>query len=359
MPGEGDPTDRGGEPLMRGALLRRALALLLAALLLCPLLAGCGERVFRASVSEVGAFDTVSTLTVYAESQRAADEGAARLREELLLCHRLFDTYRSYEGVTNLHDLAEAEEPLALESPVIHLLTEALALGNQSGGAVSPLYGGLTRLWQDFMKAEEAEPGSGVLPTAEQIASALAKDGGSLSVDPERYTVTLTKPQAGIDVGAFAKGYAGQLLAGSAAQLGLLGAVIDLGGNITLYGTHPQGRAWQVDVASPEGGVAFRLSLAGGVTVSTAGDYQRYVERDGVRYHHIIDPTTGYPATRYRAVTVIAADGLMADGLATALFLLSEEEGATLAASYGAEVHWTRADGSTRSTDGFAALVEK
>ena len=89
----------------------------------------------------------------------------------------------------------------------------------------------------------------------------------------------------------------------------------------------------------------------------TSGDYQRYYTVDGVRYHHIIDPDTAYPAGRYRAVTVLCGDSGLADGLSTALFTMSQEDGEKLLALHGAEAMWVLPDGSMEYSSGFAEYI--
>ena len=95
------------------------------------------------------------------------------------------------------------------------------------------------------------------------------------------------------------------------------------------------------------------------MSVATSGDYQRYAEKDGVRYHHIINGTTCYPADLYRSVTVIHKDPETADALSTALFLTDRETGLALAEKYGAEVFWINADGSQYMTSGFIDYEKK
>lgn len=111
------------------------------------------------------------------------------------------------------------------------------------------------------------------------------------------------------------------------------GAVISVGGSILTYGNKPEGGTWQIAVTDPlepsqSAGV---LTLAGGYCVSTSGDYERYVEVDGVRYHHILDPRTGSPArSDVAGVTIVTKDGFLSDALSTACFVLGSEEGQKL-----------------------------
>ncbi len=361
MPGWGYPASgclprRGGD-LSAAVGVKRGTALLLSALLLAALclLPACTGTGGQARGTYLDAFDTVSVITVYAETQAAAEEGLSLLRERLLSCHRLFDIYHTYEGPTNLKSLNDAAggEALPVCAEILSLLTLAEEARVLTGGTVSPTLGAVLTLWHTFREGGDTAP----LPAEEALLAAAAHTAGVLTLDSEAGTAGLTDPQASLDVGAFAKGFTGEILARLAEEAGLSGAVIDIGGNITLYGIRPDGQAWRVGVRSPDGQTDKLLSLPGGYSVVSSGDYQRYVERDGVRYHHIIDPDTLYPATRHRGVTVVAADGTSADALSTALFILPYEEGVALAAACGVEALWYGADGSVRMSEGFAAFL--
>ena len=133
------------------------------------------------------------------------------------------------------------------------------------------------------------------------------------------------------------------------------GAVISVGGSILTYGSKPEGGAWQIAVTDPldpseSVGV---LTLDGGHCVSTSGDYERYVEVDGVRYHHILDPRTGSPAhSDVAGVTIVTKDGFLSDALSTACFVLGQEEGQKLLEKYDAEGLFIDHEGTITMTEG-------
>ena len=113
-----------------------------------------------------------------------------------------------------------------------------------------------------------------------------------------------------------------------------------------------------VGIADPDGGEGYLSTLNDwDKAIVTSGDYQRYFELDGVRYHHIIDPKTLYPAARFRSVTVVCADSGLADALSTALFVLPLEEGKALAAKAGAEAMWLDTQGNLTQTSGFSQYL--
>lgn len=159
-----------------------------------------------------------------------------------------------------------------------------------------------------------------------------------------------------LDLGAVGKGVAlDEILKTLEAHPEVSGAVISVGGSILTYGSKPEGGAWQIAVTDPldpseSVGV---LTLDGGHCVSTSGDYERYVEVDGVRYHHILDPRTGSPAhSDVAGVTIVTKDGFLSDALSTACFVLGQEEGQKLLEKYDAEGLFIDHEGTITMTEG-------
>jgi thiamine biosynthesis lipoprotein len=204
---------------------------------------------------------------------------------------------------------------------ILALLATALEISKESGGAFDVTVYPLVDLWGFFR-------GAPAVPALPDIAACL-KNVGWRQLKFENGV--LTKPNDGvkIDLGAIAKGYA----VGEAVKVlkgaGVTSALIDAGGDIFAIG-ELRGKPWKVGIRNPRGeGVIGALDISD-LTIVTSGDYERFFEKDGVRYHHILDPATGYPATGLMSVTVICDDAVLADGLSTALFVLGPEKGMAL-----------------------------
>ena len=211
----------------------------------------------------------------------------------------------------------------------------SLDLAQKSEGAFDPTIGLLTNLWN----IEGENP---VVPAESEIRKVLDQCGwNKVHLDETALTISLDDGCT-LDFGASGKGIgcdaAAAFLEGSRR---VTGAVVSIGGSNLVYGSKPDGEAWKVAIQDPRGKTGELMgyiSLEGTNYVSTSGDYEKYFEQDGKRYHHILDPHTGYPArSGLISVTVICGSGLLSDGLSTACFVLGKEKALALLESYGAE----------------------
>ena len=333
--------------------LIRTLAVMLATLLLT----GCGQRAAareRYQISTTELFDTVTVIIGYAENEEAFRAKAGSLIAELEGYHQLYDIYHSYEGITNLKDVNDAAggEALAVDRRILDLLALAKTLCEQSGGQLDVTMGPVLRLWHEAREAGIRNPETAAPPDREALEAARTHIGfDRLEMDPEAGTLRLTDPEASLDVGAVAKGYAcQQVCAGFEA-----GFLVNLGGNVYATGPKADGTAWAVGIQDPdsaEGEYLHAVTVEKGAVV-TSGDYQRYFEAAGRRYHHLIDPRTLEPGTLWRSVTVLYEDSGVADGLSTSLFLMDRESGEALLRQYGAEACWITPDGKMLYSEGY------
>ena len=213
------------------------------------------------------------------------------------------------------------------------------AVSAASDGAFDITVGGITGLW-DF-------DNGGVLPDAGDIESALSYiDYNRLAVDGD--TVTAEQGTK-VDLGAVGKGAACDAAREVLAARGVKGAVVSVGGSVLAYGRrNAAGDKWRIAVRHPREADSYLgiITLDEGC-VSTSGDYEKYFEKDGVRYHHLLDPATGYPAEcDLISVTVVCKSGLLSDALSTACFVLGSARGTALVEAFDAGAVFVLTDGT-------------
>lgn len=325
---------------------------------LAVFLSGCGREDVREFRSLDTAMGTVIQQTIYAtEAGTYTEDILVMLKclEEETLSWRL----KSSE-VSQVNQNAGSGNWMELSAKLTQVLKLCMELAEGTDGAFDVTLGPVARLWDIDSWAMGSRTGTFEAPEAEVLGRTLAQCG------PER--VDFRMPQedecglvrleegAALDLGAVGKGFAlDEICSYLEAQPGVAGAVVSVGGSVLTYGQKPDGTAWAVGIADPHDpssnlGV---LTLAGQWYISTSGDYERYVEAGGIRYHHILDPSTGYPAdSGLDSVTILAPSGLLSDALSTACFVLGREQGLLLAQRYGAEALFVEKDGGIFMTPG-------
>ncbi len=334
-----------------------------AAAVLCALLCGCaaapageegGQKRYEASFLTL--FDTVTTMVGYADSEEAFTAQAQQIHDELLEYHQLYDIYNDYDGMNNLKTVNDNAgiAPVEVDARILDMLEFSRDLYEETGGRVNVAMGGVLSLWHDAREAGIEDPAHADLPDQDALEEAARHaDWSNVVMDEEAGTVYLADPDLSLDVGAIAKGYAVERVCETAPA----GMLISVGGNVRATGPKPDGSPWVVGIENPDGGDFLHTLYVEDSSVVTSGDYQRYYLVDGQRYHHIIDPDTLYPATRWRSVSILCEDSGIADGLSTALFTLSQEDGQKLLDAFDAEALWMTQDGELLYSPGFKAAV--
>lgn len=287
------------------------------------------------------AMDTFFELTAYGKNAPEALEAAESLSLELDA------ELDATDPESALYALNEAGGGAASDGCAA-LLESALPLCESTGGAFDITLLRLSQAW-GFSGGETRVPKpSGI--------AALLQNTGWEKVIYEGGAVAIPDG-AGLDFGAIAKGYAGQKIAELLASRGVESAMLSLGGNVQVLGRKPDGTLWNVGIADPADKEHILGSVAAeDAAVVTSGAYQRYFEEGGVRYHHILDPETGYPAqSGLTSVTIVAENGALADALSTALFVMGEEKALDYWREYGGfETVLVTEDGRVLATGGAA-----
>lgn len=330
-------------------------ALLLGGVVVCSML----NRRTLYTTTWFDLFDTVSVVKGYARSQTEWDAHMDALHDDLLHYHQLFDIYNHYDGTVNLYDVnaQAADGPVAVDEDLYRFLDWCVnTIYPLTDGATNIAAGSVLKLWHDARESDTPTP-----PEDEAIQQALAHISiENLQLDDQAQTVRFTDPAMSLDVGAVGKGYVVEQAAEAAEARGLDSALLNIGGNLRAIGEKANGEGhWTVGVENPwnnDPAYIQTVSLEPGYSLVISGDYQRYFEYEGVRYAHLIDLATGYPA-RYCSSTAILAPsqgGGYADALSTALFCLPETQGrAVLDAADGYEALWMYADETTTQSDGW------
>lgn len=318
------------------------------------LMTGCSRRPETYTGNGV-AMGTIYSETIYVKkaSDYQSDTGALLAKLETEVLSRRVET--SEVGRLN----AGAGQECRVSEDIINTLTVCRAIYEDSRGALDITLGRLISLWQIDEKAAGA--GTATVPAQAEIDAALQAAGFD-KVRTEGDTVTLPRDME-LDLGAVGKGLAlDKIAARLQSDSAVSGAVVTLGGSVLTYGSKPDGSAWKISVANPlhpEESIG-TLTLTGTKYVSTSGDYERYFEAEGQRFHHILDPATGYPArSGLTGVTIVADNGLYSDALSTACFVLGADEGLQLADKYGVEALFVDTVGNITMTDGMRAIFRE
>ena len=323
--------------------LNRFVAAAASVLMICGL-SGCGTPHMQTASDIV--MDTIFTVTVYGDDVSPSEllDAGRELDENVLS--------RYAEGSLLNGYIKGREEGLTYElsGRVIDLgdyIKRCDEISDSSGGAFNVHIGALCDLWN--IEGAVKEESEFKVPTQTQIEEGVADT---------RIT----------DLGSVGKGIYLDLVKDMLDEKGVRGAVISAGGSVLVYGEKNDGSKFKVGIKGPfdesSADPYAVIELSGGYFVSTSGSYERYIDLDGVRYHHIIDPVTGYPAWAGEtgiypvSATIIACEGFISDALSTACFVMGPDKGIGYAESFGAEIIYIMNDGTYLTSDGIMTKDE-
>lgn len=255
--------------------------------------------------------------------------------------------------------------PVGVSGNFIAVMTAANQVHELSGGKFDVTLGPLIELW-GFGPRKPEDP----VPSDAAVEKALEFVGQSkmLTVDETASTIAKQAPEVGINLSAIAKGYGIDAVAAKLAELGIENYMVEIGGDLVTAGQNDKGEAWKIGIEKPEPGeqaVELIVSLKN-KGLATSGDYRNFVEYDGIRYSHIIDPVTGKPITHWTtSVSVLADNAMMADAWATAMLVLGSEKGLEVAEANNIAVYFISRDENgdkgayvTEASSAFTALQD-
>lgn len=288
------------------------------------LLSGCGRQ--STPVSDTGFyFDTVITITLYEEDNKS-------LLDECMALAGHYEALLSptVEGSDVWKINANPGTFITVDKDTLSLLQEALSYAEVSDGMVTPSIGALSSLWNFDSDCPQ------MVPESQAIQNALAHiDYHSIEIQGSR--VRLNDPEAVIDLGFIAKGFIADKMKEFLLSKGVTSALINLGGNLVAVGSKPDGTPFKIGIQKPfasSGTAALTLDLTD-ISVVSSGNYERYFEKDGRLYHHILSAETGYPVeNELSQVTILSPDSTQADALSTLCFILGYEKAVRLLENY-------------------------
>lgn len=326
------------------ALKKTLIFLLCAAGLLG--LSACGKT--SKSEKQIFAMDTVMTLTAYGEKAEAGLESAAGIINAM---DAMLDPENNDSVVYELNNAMG--KSVVVKGQVAEMLSVAQTIFDRSGGALDLAIYPLVKLW-GFVD------GKYYVPTEEEVEAMLPYTRyKNIAVQDftqaGSYLVTVPAGTQ-LSFAAVAKGCASSYAIAALRSAGVESACISLGGNVQTLGTKPDGTTWNIAVQDPNDTSSYVGILTVGETaVVTSGGYQRYFDdKAGNRYHHILDPNTGYPAdSGLLSVTIVCPDGIMADALSTAMFIQGADKALSYWRTYGGfEAVLVTTDGRVIITNG-------
>jgi thiamine biosynthesis lipoprotein len=268
------------------------------------------------------------TLLLYAQDEKQATEASARAFARLDHLNAVLTDYDSTSELNQLSYTAGQGKSVGLSRDLWNVLHPALELASQTDGAFDPTIGPVVTLWR---MARE----TGTLPDPEAIVSARKAVGFDKVVLNENHrSARLTAPNMKLDLGGIAKGYAGDEILKTLAGLGIESALVNAGGDITVGAAPPGREGWRIGIGALEAAASppNYYIVIDNASIATSGDAWQYVEIEGKRFSHLVDPRTGIGLTDHSSVTVIVWDhpgrnGLLADALASALSVMGPEKG--------------------------------
>lgn len=322
---------------------------LLSALLTCTILilsiSGCSMVQNSEPISRTGFyFDTIIQITLYNTTDEALLDECMNMCDhyEKLLSAHIDDSDVSKINTSN-------GQPVEVSDETIELLNIALEYAEISEGAFDPTIGSVSLLW-DFDSDEH------IVPDESTISEALTHvNYHNISINGN--TVTISDPDTNIDLGAIAKGYIADKLKAYLVSENITSGIINLGGNVLLIGSKPDGSDFNIGIQKPFADTSTSITgvKASNKSVVSSGTYERYFEVDGKFYHHILDTSTGYPLDNgLIGITILSDDSVVGDALSTTCFSLGMEKGMELIESLdGIEVLFITEDYEIHTSSGW------
>ncbi|TAL10414.1 MAG: FAD:protein FMN transferase, partial [Nitrospirae bacterium] len=258
---------------------------------------------------------TMVEIRAVASSETLAQAALTAGFQEIRRLESLLSTWIETSELSKVN-AAAGQEAVSVSEETFALLRKSLEIAEYTEGGFNIAIGPAVRLWNI--------PEAPHIPTDMELEIvAQYVDYHDIHLDPTRRTVFLEKPGMQIDVGGIGKGFAAEKAASVMREVGARGGLVAVSGDFRVFGKRADGTAWPVGIKDPRRpGKILATIEAADEAISTAGDYERFFIKGGIRFHHILDPETLKPARLCQSVTVVAPDGTLADGLDTGVFVM-------------------------------------
>jgi thiamine biosynthesis lipoprotein len=282
-----------------------------------------GDHIIERSRTAMG---TYVHVTIWAADDVAAVAAIDKAFNEFDRIDRMMTTWTDTSEVSRVNLAAGDGKPVTVSAELIGVLEKAAEASRLGDGAFDITVGSFSGVWKFD------EDNDGTIPPDELVAERRKLvNWRDVVLDPAHHTARLKKKGQKITLGGIAKGYAVDKAVAVLRAAGFVDFIVQAGGDMYVAGRRGE-RHWRVGIRDPRGprDSYFAMTEVEDRTFSTSGDYERYTIKDGRRYHHIIDPATGYPADKVRSVTVMAKDATTAEGLSKILFIWGPERGMQL-----------------------------
>ena len=275
-------------------------------------------------------FGTIVDISIADVDEQTALKAIKAVEEDFRYMHESWHAWQP-GALNRINTLLPTTGRFTLAPSVLPVFAKAAELENKSGGLFNPAVGNLIALWG----FHSDELPTGPPPSDSDIKNIVAQKPSMKDLEINDIYLRTDNRAIKIDMGAFAKGYGIDVAIDHLREFGIKNAIINAGGDLRGIGKKGD-RAWRIGIRHPRNNsILASLEVSGDESVFTSGDYERFYEYEGKRYHHIIDPRTGYPADKTTSVTVIHSDGATADAAATALFIAGPEQWHAVAKQMG------------------------
>lgn len=347
-------------PLFLGKTMKRLICIGLIFVLILSFTA-CDKGYNKYTDYTFDYFDTAVSIIGYEKEKQTFDENCTRIKEKLDRYHKLYNIYARYEDINNIYTINHSETSVEVDREIIDMLKFSKEMYDLTGGQVNVAMGSVLSLWHDARTEGLNNPEKAQIPDFSKLSEAF----GHTSIDDivlGTNSVEIKDKKVKLDVGAVAKGYATEQVALWMEKEGIIGYLLNVGGNIRIVGKRPDGKKWQIGLENPDGDdenpYTEYLELEK-MCIVTSGSYQRFYTVNGKDYHHIIDPDTLMPAKGYKMVSIITKDSGVADALSTALFCMDYDEGnAIIDSMKDAYAMWVLEDGGKLYSKGFERFIK-